>query len=201
MPTVKISQLNEFTGDTTGAYLIMNDATETATYKVKKENINSPAIPSAGFAWTANYFNLSNNTDTFIPFDNEIFNTDISVFELWNGGSTGNTGARVQFKKAGVYEITSQMHFYDIFGDIDMIVKVNSSSSSNGTMSSVTAINDFKSIESASDQIINGTILLNVTTPGYYTISIYVAQSASGNLPYPSDADNARPRIFVKKLS
>jgi hypothetical protein len=200
MSNIKISQLDEFTGDTTGAYLIMNDATETATYKVKKENF-TPAIPSAGFAWTANYFNLSNNTDTFIPFDNEIFNTDISVFELWNGGSTGNTGARIRFKKAGVYEITSQMHFYDIFGDIDMIVKVNSSSSSNGTMSSVTAINDFKSIESASDQIINGTILLNVTTPAYYTISIYVAQSTPGNLPYPSDLDNARPRIFVKKLS
>lgn len=197
--SIKISQLPEFIGDTNDSYFIMNNPSETATYKVKKENIIT--IPSAGFAWTANYFNLSNNTDTFIPFDYQIFNTDSSVFELWNGGVTGDAGARIQFKKPGVYEITTQMHFYDIFGNIDFIVKVNSSSSTNGTMSSVTAINDYKSNEGNNDQIINGTILLNVTSPEYYTISIYVDQQTPGNLPYPSNADSAPPRIFVKKLS
>jgi len=199
MANIKISQLNEFTGDTTSAFVVMNDSLETATYKVRKEKLI--AIPSAGFAWVNNYFNLSNFADNYIPFDQQLFNTDSSVFELINSGVTGDTGARIHFKKAGVYEIISQAHFYDIFGEIDLVVKVSFSSSSNGTMSSLTALHDFKGNEAPSDQILNGTLLLNVQTPGYYTMCMYVNQQSPGNLPYPSNADGTPTRIFVKKLS
>jgi hypothetical protein len=42
MSNVKISQLPEFTGNTSGSYLVMNDASQTTTYKVKKENYIFP---------------------------------------------------------------------------------------------------------------------------------------------------------------
>ena len=44
MPNLKINQLTNFTGNTAGAYLIMNDNTETNTYKVTKEKLNEGLI-------------------------------------------------------------------------------------------------------------------------------------------------------------
>lgn len=44
MANLKISQLTNFTGNTSGAYLIMNDNTETNTYKVTKEKLNEGLI-------------------------------------------------------------------------------------------------------------------------------------------------------------
>jgi hypothetical protein len=39
MSNTKISELPEFTGDTTGAYLIMNNSGQTTSYKVEKETL------------------------------------------------------------------------------------------------------------------------------------------------------------------
>jgi hypothetical protein len=39
MANTKINQLPLYTGDTTGAYLVMNNSGETTTYKVTKENL------------------------------------------------------------------------------------------------------------------------------------------------------------------
>jgi len=38
MANVKISELPEYSGNTTGSWLVMNNSGETTTYKVKKEN-------------------------------------------------------------------------------------------------------------------------------------------------------------------
>lgn len=205
MPNVKISALPEFTGNTQDAYLVMNDSTQTTTYKVKKENLTTP---SAGFSWvngSPGYFNIAENTDQYIPFNTTIFNTNTNVFELVNSGSTagtnGNQGARIHFKQPGIYEIISNMHFFDFRGNIDFIVKVASSATSGGAMATVTAINDMRSVESSTDQMINGTLLLNVTSAGYYTISVFASDIDGNPGPFPSDSDSAPTRIFVKKIS
>lgn len=59
MANVKISQLPEYTGNTSGSWLIMNNSGETTTYKVKKENI----VPAGGglFAQTGSFWNTTNN--------------------------------------------------------------------------------------------------------------------------------------------
>lgn len=44
MANVKINELPLYTGDTTGAKLIMNDSTETTTFKVTKEKLNEGLI-------------------------------------------------------------------------------------------------------------------------------------------------------------
>ena len=202
MPNVKISALPEFTGNTQDAYLVMNDSTETTTYKVKKENLTTP---SAGFSWVNGspaYFNLTNGSDNYIPFNTEIFNTNTNVFELINSGSTagtlGNQGARIHFKQSGIYEISCQVHLYDLgANNIDVLVRLSSSSTSNGTMSPITLLHDYKSNDGVSDQLMNGTLLLNVTSAGYYTICV----NPSSETPFPSDADSTPTRIFVKKVS
>jgi hypothetical protein len=157
------------------------------------------------FSWQNNYFNVAENADQYIPFDTEIFNTDSSVFELVNSGSTagsnGSQGARIYFKKAGIYEITSQMHFYDITDNIDFLVKLSSAANPGDGMNFLTLINDYKSVESPSDQLMNGTIMIEVTSPGYYGIAVTVSDPNGNQGPYPSNADNTPPRIFIKKLA
>jgi len=59
MANVKISQLPEFTGNTSGSWLVMNDSGQTTTYKVKRENM----IPVGGglFSQTGSFWNTTNN--------------------------------------------------------------------------------------------------------------------------------------------
>ncbi len=203
MPNVKISQLPEFTGNTDDTFIVMNDSAEAGTYKVKKETFLSTAY--AGFAWINSYFNIAENADHYIPFDQQLFNTDSNVFELVNAGSTsgtnGDEGARIHFKKAGIYEITSQMHFYDLTADMDFLVRLSSASGPNTAMSSITLLNDYKSIEGSNDQLMNGTILLEVTSPTYYTVCVWASDVSPAKGPYPSAADNTPTRIFIKKLA
>jgi len=201
MPNVKISALPEFTGSTSNAYLVMDDATQTTTYKVKKKNLTTA---SAGFSWVNGgpaYVNLTNGSDNYIPFNTQIFNTNTNVFELVNSGSQagtlGDQGARIHFKQTGIYEIISQVHLFDLFNNVDVVVKVSSAATSGGAMSAITLLNDFKFAELTADQLMNGTILLNVTSAAYYTICV----NPSANSPFPSDGNSTPTRIFVKKIS
>jgi hypothetical protein len=168
---------------------------------VKKENLTTP---SAGFSWvngSPSYFNLTNGSDNYIPFNTQIFNTNANVFELVNSGSTagtlGDQGARIHFKQSGIYEISCQVHLFDLSGDVDILVRVSSAATSGGAMSSITLLNDARFIETSADQLLNGTLLLNVTAAGYYTICV----NPSSNSPYPSDQNSTPTRIFVKKVS
>ena len=202
MPNVKLSALPEFTGNTQDAYLVMNDSTQTTTYKVKKENLTTP---SAGFSWVNGspaYFNFTNGVDTYIPWNTQLFNTNTNVFELVNSGSTagtnGDQGARIHFKQPGIYEISCQIHWFDLTGNVDFLIRVSSAATSGGTMSSFTLIHDYKSAEAAgTDQLMNGTLMLNVTAAGFYTLCV----QPSANTPFPSDSNNTPSRIFVKKIS
>jgi hypothetical protein len=202
MPNVKISALPEFTGNTQDAYLVMNDSTQTTTYKVKKENLTTP---SAGFSWvngSPTYFNFTNGVDTYIPWNTQLFNTNTNVFELVNSGSTagtrGDEGARIHFKQPGIYEISCQIHWFDLTGNVDFLIRVSSAATSGGTMSSFTLIHDYKSAEAAgTDQLMNGTFVFEVTAAGFYTLCV----NPSANTPFPSDSDNTPSRIFVKKIS
>ena len=208
MANVKISDLPEYTGNTQNTWLVMNDSGETTSYKVQKEYF----FAAAGFSWvnpgtggayptSDQYGNLTNASDNYMPFNTTIFNNNTEVFELVNSGSVsgtlGDTGARIFIKFPGVYQITSQVHLFDIFNNISVLIKLSSSSTLNGTMSPITLLSDYKSVESNDDQLMNGTILLDVTTAGYYTICV----NPSANTPFPSATENTPTRIFIQKIS
>ena len=135
-----------------------------------------------------------------MPFNTTIFNNNTDVFELVNSGSVSGTlasqGARIHIKFPGIYEITGQVHLYDLFNNVTVLVKVSSSSTLSGAMTPITLLNDYKSVETTDDQLMNGTLLLEVTTAGYYTICV----NPSANSPYPSAADSTPIRIFIKKI-
>ena len=172
----------------------MNDSGQTTTYKVTRETFMDTAV--ACYSWTTNYVNLTNGAENYPRWDTEVFNSSANIFELVNSTGAGNTGARIYFKESGYYEITSQLHLFDLFNNVDLTVKINTASGSSTAMSVGTLINDEKVVESTADRLINGTICVVITEPTYITISI----NPSINSPYPSDANSTPTRIFVKKL-
>ena len=70
MSNTKISQLTEFTGDTTGTYLIINNSGETTTYKVKKETL----IGETGTSGTSGTSGISPNISQFATTGSNNFN-------------------------------------------------------------------------------------------------------------------------------
>jgi hypothetical protein len=195
MADILISNLPLYTGDTNGSYLVMNDSGETTTYKVTKQTFIDTAV--ASYSWTTNYTNLTNGAENYARWDTEVFNSNPNIFELVNSAAAGNTGARIFLKEPGYYELISQVHLFDAFGNQDLLVKYNSATGSSSTAMSVgSLISDEKFAESTGDRLINGTICFFISTPTYITLSI----NPSANSPYPSDANSTPTRIFVKKL-
>jgi hypothetical protein len=208
MANVKISQLPSYTGNTQNTWLVINDSGETTSYKVQKQYL----FAAAGFSWvdtgsgsnypaSDRYGNLTNASDNYMPFNTTIFNNNTDIFELVNSGSVsgtlGDTGARIYIKEPGIYQISCQVHLFDLFNNVDVLVKLSSSSTSAGTMSSVTLLHDYKSVETSADQLMNGTLLFNVTSAAYYTICV----NPSANTPFPSATENTPTRIFLQKIS
>ncbi len=208
MANVKISQLPNYTGNTQNTWLVINDSGETTSYKVQKQYL----FAAAGFSWvdtgsgsiypaSDRYGNLTNSSDNYMPFNTTIFNNNTDIFELVNSGSVsgtlGDTGARIYIKQPGIYQISCQVHLFDLFNNVDILVKLSSASTSAGTMNAVTLLHDYKSVELSADQLMNGTILFDVTTPGYYTICV----NPSANSPFPSATNSTPTRIFLQKIS
>lgn len=194
MADILISNLPLYTGNTTGSYLVMNNSGETTTYKVTKETFVETGV--ASYSWNTNYANLTNGAENYPRWDTEDFNSNSNIFELVNSTGAGNTGARIYLKKSGYYELTSQVHIYDLYNNNTVSVSYNTASTSSNAMSVVTWISDEKFAETTDDRLINGTICVNISTPTYITISI----NPSANSPYPSNSNSTPTRIFVKKL-
>jgi len=194
MADILISNLPLYTGDTNGSYLIMNNSAETITYKVTKQTFIDTGV--ASYSWTTNYANLTNGAENYPRWDTEVFNSNTNIFELVNSSGAGNTGARIFLKESGYYELISQVHLFDAFGNQDLLVKYNSATGSSDAMSVGTLISDEKFAELTGDRLINGTICFFISTPTYITLSI----NPSANSPFPSNGNSTPTRIFIKKL-
>lgn len=60
MPVIKLGDLTTFTGDPSGSYLVVNDSTNTATYKIQRESLlGSQFDGTASYASTASFVNLA----------------------------------------------------------------------------------------------------------------------------------------------
>lgn len=83
MADLKISQLPEYTGFTTGSYIVMNNSGETTTYKITKENFLKSETFNAG--------NVSGTT-----------NVDLSLYEHYVFTLVGNVDVNLQNATEGM---------------------------------------------------------------------------------------------------
>jgi len=141
--------------------------------------------------------NLVNNTDNFIRWNTEQFNTRLATFEFFGSGTTGS---RVFIKETGYYLITSQICYFDLYNNMRFTVKLFRAP---GVAPSPPVF-----VQNLASRWFVGTLLppgitvdsatvIRVTTPGYYTIVLF----PTANSPFPSVVDTGASRFtFVKIL-
>jgi hypothetical protein len=211
MADLKISQLPEATSLLVGdIFPIVNDS---LTKKVSVANLSNSlpittfvrgasagwggGLIAAQYAFSGPYIpgvlndNLTNNTDNFPRWNTQVFNTDSNTFELVNSNTTLS---RVFIKAPGYYQIISQPHYFDLYGNMQITVKLFNSVTSSGGMAYVLRLASrwFVGTLIPPSQTIDSSAVFFVPVPGYYTVSL----NPSLNTPYPS-SDGALPSRFT----
>lgn len=142
MANTKISQLTAYTGSASGSFLVMNDSTETTTYKVTRENLLNGYTSS--LAVSSSYASSSHLLDGY----------HASIFPRLNITNTFTADQQVLIsgsKEIGTFE-----------GDTFFILD-------NGTNAEIglsNALSDFDGPYTAGIYISSGSSL---STPGYFT--------------------------------
>lgn len=157
----------------------------------------SSSISLASYSWENNYYVLNKATDNFIKFDNELFNSSSTTFELKNSGSDD---ARIFIKEDGVYEFDAQIHIQDLSLNLepyDIVVKLFKSDTENGPSYLCGLLYNNKYIEKNSSGLLQGKSLEVVSlSGGYYSIAIMPINVS----PFISKNYSTSTRIYIKKL-
>ncbi|MDA0942412.1 MAG: hypothetical protein O2849_06345, partial [Proteobacteria bacterium] len=156
----------------------------------------STDVKVAKFNWSNNYFNLSNSTENYIPWDTTVFNSNSSVYQLTNSGSTGTDCARILINETGYYELKALVFLYDMYSNVDVTVSVAKSTGSTGAMSLIELIFDGKFSESTSDRTLNSSTILSLSAGEYISISV----NPSANGPYPASSSIGKTTLTLTKL-
>jgi hypothetical protein len=106
MANLKISQLPEYSGNTSGSYLVMNNSGETITYKVKKENY---IFPYNGNATITGSLTVSGSLVTFKTPRVEITGSNtFGDLVITNSGRTAN--AQIVVSSVSTSESSKTIH-------------------------------------------------------------------------------------------
>ena len=163
MSNLKISQLPEFTGNTSGSYLVMNNSGETTTFKVKKENYIFPYNGNASLTGSLNI--LGNTTIT------GSLNVSGSAF------SDVNINGRIQ--------ITTPNGTTGIGGNINPTISVATGSGiigSSVSIGNISVYNDFNDLRISSTQLTGSPIqILSVDNTNVSRTIIELPCSSSWN--------------------
>jgi len=213
MADLKISQLPEAT--TLGVTDILPAVNSGITRKINLQNLSNAlplttfvknasgswggGVSIAGYSFAGPYIpitdNLFNSTDNYPRWNTELFNTDANTYEFFNAGSTLS---RVFIKTAGYYEITTAIHYYDLFNNMRMTVKLFNGTTSTGPMTQLTQIANryFIGAVNPPGQTIDSTLIFFNSSPTYYTVGLF----PTANSPYPSSENSTPSRFFLKKI-
>lgn len=119
MPVIRIGDLTTFTGDTSGSWLVINDSTNTTTYKAQREQLLSGSFfGSASYAITASYalnagassltkFWVENTTQSIQPYETIVISDNYvmenSLLILSASVDAYSAGPLIFEKKAQLY--------------------------------------------------------------------------------------------------
>ena len=161
MSNVKISQLPEYTGNTTGVYLVMDDHTLTTTYRVSRENI----IGASGTSGTSGTSGSSGATGT--------------SGSAGTSGSSGTSGDSI-FAQTG--------SFWNTTNNVGITGSLIVSSSIGGSTDDIQTHRIFLGNDNSSRVTVSGTTSFTKMYPGQFyqenDLSSSYADSASVTLNY-----------------
>lgn len=157
-----------------------------------------PALSIAQFSWQNNFVNLTNSSDNFVRWDSTELNTDVANFQLFNAGTSA---ARILVKKEGFYELSFSAVCFDLWGDVSLTARLQTTSLSAG--GSYTAGKAFfgkvfgSPTSSPPAQIVSGQLVSSLSANNYITVSV----NPSNRTPFPGTLQNVYTNIYIKKLN
>jgi len=140
--------------------------------------------------------NLVNNTDNFLRWNSQAFNTSNSTFEFFGSGTTG---ARVHIKQTGYYIVISQINYFDLYNGMRLTAKLfRAEGVSPAPMTIVNQLGTqiYPSAVLPPGQTLDCSTLIRVASPGYYTVGLH----PTANSPFPSSSDNGASKFTLIKI-
>ena len=139
--------------------------------------------------------NLTNNTDNFPRWNTQVYNTSPSTFELINSNTTS---ARIFLKSAGYYLLIANIHYFDLYNNMQFTASLFNSAASTGAMAFITRLSSKWYVGAAvpPGQSQDSSTIFYAASPGYYTVSL----NPTLNTPYPASNGNTPSRITFFRL-
>ncbi len=152
-------------------------------------SVAASVIPAASFTWSAGYANLVNAADNRIPFDaTEIADANFTL--LTPGPGTHS----VEVTLAGVYQVNTLMHFFDIGSDMKFETKIFAGAVE--PLSLVKVIQSETYGGTNTNQVMQGSSLISLNAGD--KVGIVVVPSA--NAPFPANLDGLEPTVELIKI-
>ena len=148
--------------------------------------------------WTGNtnpYFNFTNGVVTVVPWDTTVLNTDLGGNTPYSLTFASATNTTFSPTSTGFYEVSINIHFFDQFGDLDIIASLFDA----GTSTQVLGLIDQKDVTGNTDSNFFGQNIVQLTQGTNYDIRVNFS-GGSGQNPFPSNTNALPSSISVKRL-
>jgi len=179
--------------------IIVADATG-AIFQNPSQHPNIPTKIVTFVEWTGNtnpYFNFTNGADVTIPFDTVVQSTSTSstqqstsVFQV------SPTETIFDVNATGIYRVSVNIHFFDLFGDIDIFCGVFAAG---GGPLSQGGLIDLKDVTGNTDQNFFGSSVMTLTAGQSFDVRINFS-GGSGQNPFPSNTGQLVTNLLIERL-
>lgn len=171
-----------------------------AVFQNPSQHPNIPIQDVVVAKWTNTtnpYFNFTNGSVINIPFDQNIvtINTDSAGGgTVINFNSTSNTSFEIN--GTGVYKVGLNLHFFDMFGDIDIRAGVYNTA----TGALIGDLIDKKEVTGSNDQNFYGENYLEFGAPPVEIDIRAEFAGGSGQNPFPSNVNKLFTSVIIERI-
>ena len=172
----------------------------TGTAWVDSQATNMGIVTSNLYAtWTGvnkPLFNFTSGLNKIVPYDTININTNINGGVPYTYVNTSSTDSAFTILETGNYKISINAHFFDQFGDIDVVGGVYN----NTTNVLLSGLIDQKDVTGNTDSNWFGQNVVNITAGTNIDIRLLFS-GGSGQSPYPSDSGLLYNSILIERLN
>ena len=196
---VKFRNYDSTNNTGTPTYLLGTDASGNIV-KTNTVTENLGVVTSSLYAtWTGlvkPYFNFINGNTFIVPYDTININTNINGDVPYTYVNTSSTDSAFTIIATGNYKVSINAHFYDQFGDIDVVGGVYN----NTTNALLSGLIDQKDVTGNTDSNWFGQNVVNITAGTNIDIRLLFS-GGSGQSPFPSSTGLLYNSILIERIN
>lgn len=173
-----------------------------AVFQNPSQHPNIPVDVITHLIWTGTinpYFNFTNGLDVLVPFDTISVNRSTSSTQAPNIiNLTSPTNTTIVTAGTGYYKVSINLHFFDLFGDIDIFCGVFDYTGAPVAVANG-GLMDKKDVTGVSDQNFFGSSVMFLSGGTPYGIVVNFL-GGSGQNPFPSNLGELFTNVTIEKI-